>query len=58
MPEESLTNLSPQEISTMMLELYTGLLGGRKFNYQFKLCINKGVDIMQDPMLGQMVHAL
>lgn len=42
----------------MMLELYTGLLGGRKFNYQFKLCINKGIDIMQDPMLGQMVHAL
>ena len=41
-----------------MQELYSGLLGGRKFHYQIKLAINHGLDILQDPMLSSMVHAL
>ena len=42
----------------MMQELYAGLLGGRKFHYQIKLALNRGIDILKDPMLGQMVCAL
>jgi len=42
----------------LMNELTNGLLGGRKFNYQLKLTINRGIDIMRDPMLGQIVQSL
>lgn len=41
-----------------MTELSTGLLGGRKFAYQLKLAINHGIDVIRDPMLGQIVYAL
>ena len=41
-----------------MNELSQGLLGGRKFAYQLKLAINRGINVMNDPMLGQIVHAL
>ena len=41
-----------------MQELYQGLLGGRKFHYQIKLAVNKGIDLLKDPMLGNMAHAL
>ena len=41
-----------------MRELYSGIDGGRKFHYQIKLAINKGIDILNDPMLRQMIHAL
>jgi len=49
---------SEEQIATFMRELYTGIMGGRKFHYQLKLAINRGFNIMQDPMLGSMVHAL
>ena len=35
-----------------MNELSQGLLGGRKFAYQLKLAINRGIDVVRDPMLG------
>ena len=41
-----------------MRELYQGLLGGRKFHYQIKLAINRGINMLEDPMLGSMTHAL
>ena len=41
-----------------MQELYSGLMGGRKFHYQIKLAINHGLDILQDPMFTAMVHSL
>lgn len=41
-----------------MNELSSGLLGGRKFSYQLKLAINRGIDVLHDPMLAQIVHAL
>ena len=33
-------------------------MGGRKFHYQIMLAINKGINIMDDPMLSNMVYAL
>ena len=53
-----LEGLSAEQINTCMRELYSGLLGGRKFHYQLKLAINRGIDILEDPMLGCVVHAL
>ena len=41
-----------------MHELTLGLLGGRKFSYQLRLAINRGIDIMRDPMLGQIICSL
>lgn len=41
-----------------MKELTQGLLGGRKFAYQLRLAINRGINIMNDPMLGQILFAL
>ena len=56
--EDPLAMFSEEQISKFMQELYTGLLGGRKFHYQIKLAINRGIDILGDPMLCSMVHAL
>ena len=56
--EDPLDKYSEEQISTFMRELYIGIMGGRKFHYQLKLAINRGVEIMNDPMLGSMVHAL
>ena len=55
---DPLAMYSDDEIANFMRELYRGLLGGRKFHYQIKLAINRGIDILKDPMLGSMVHAL
>ena len=56
--EDPRLQYSESQLQQLMSELYTGLLGGRKFHYQIKLAINKGIDLLADPMLSNMAHAL
>ena len=46
-----------KEAKARMRELYQGILGGRKFHYQIKLAIRKGIDIWSEPMIRNVVYA-
>ena len=46
-----------KEVNARMRELYQGILGGRKFHYQIKLAVRKGIDIWKEPMIRNVVYA-
>ena len=49
---ELIKSMSDEDIRSEMQKLYLGIQGGRKFCYQLKLAINRGIDLLADPMLG------
>lgn len=55
---DPLAAFSEEQLATFMRELYSGIMGGRKLHYQIKLALNRGIDLIQEPMLGSMIHTL
>jgi len=57
--EEELNNrYEKHDYRQIMRQLYLNLLGGRKFHFQIKAGIRKGLDILNEPILGNIVRAL
>ena len=51
------TQARKNQLKAHIRELHQGVLGGRKFHYQIKLAIQKGIDIWNEPMMKSVIYA-